>query len=94
MGENVKGCVCVRLSRRGQRGTTDELSHFQANTIQAIPVLVDGRRGGEPVLVQGLHERKFAERGEAGHVEPRGRLAVLQVVPFLRGCVGWGGGIG
>ncbi len=61
------------------------------------PVVVDGRGRGEAVLVQGLHEGELPEGREAGHVEPRGGLAVLQIVALLGSLVllffwGWVGG--
>ena len=48
-----------------------------------VPVLVDGGGGREAVRVQGFHEGVLPQGGKAGHVEPGGGLAVLQVVALV-----------
>ena len=46
----------------------------------AVAIAVDRFRGGEPLLVQRLHESELTDRCEAGEVEPVEADTVLQVV--------------
>jgi len=45
--------------------------------------LINRPRYRKSVLVEDLHESPFLLSGESGHVHPRGRFALPQVVSFF-----------
>lgn len=49
-----------------------------------VAVAIDGRWRRETSIVERLQERKFFHGRQPRHVKPTDRLAVLQVISFLK----------